>query len=318
MEVLFLTEGGPEIGFGHITRNLSIYQAFGDIDAKLKMFVHAPWTIVSILNGAEYELCNWKKEKKIKKADVIIIDSYLADKEIYYELKERTKLLVCIDDYQRIEYPEGSLIVNCVIDVEKEIMKNSNNTYLLGSQFAPIRKQIIDAKPIKINYTLKNVLITVGGMDFSPLLLKIIRRLVDEFPWLEYHVIVPQQTFFEKKSKLHIYPRLDIEDYIDLIGKCDICISGGGQTTYELAKLGMPTISICLADNQINNLRGFQNRGFIDYVGPEYFPQIDDKIVELVKRMTSHRVRFKKSQLGQKIIDGYGGKRICQKILNLL
>ena len=51
---------------------------------------------------------------------------------------------------------------------------------------------------------------------------------------------------------------------LNLMLKSDICISGGGQTTYELARVGVPTIGICLAENQKNNLMGWKSLGFIE------------------------------------------------------
>jgi len=318
MKVLILTEGGPSIGFGHITRCVSIYQAFERVGVHPKILVNGPSSVIPLLSGAKHKTGNWQKWP-IKNKDVVIIDSYLSDKKFYERLSKKSKLLVCIDDYNRIEYPDGSLVVNCVVGMEGKFgEKNPNNTYLLGSAFAPIRNPTMEADPIKASYTMSDILITVGGMDFSPFLVELLQKLAKELPYLNYHVVVPQQTHFEKKSILHVYPRQDTKDFIKLIQKCDVCISGGGQTTYELANLGMPTISVCLADNQIGNLEGWRETGFIEYAGKKEDPDICEKIIAAVKKMSPHRVRYKKSQLGQKIIDGKGAGSICQTIINSL
>ena len=317
MNVLILTEGGPSIGFGHITRCLSLYEAFEDVDANIKMLVNGPDSVSPLLNGANHKLCDWH-DKKIKDNDIIVIDSYVTDRKFYDQSAKKCKLLVCYDDYQRIDYPDGSIVANCVIGAEKLKYQNENNHYLLGGDFASVRAEIVDSDPIQIKYVIENVLITVGGMDFSPFLIKLLSDLAKVFPYLDYHVVVPQQTFFQKKRMLHVYPRLDIDAYINLIHKCDICISGGGQTTYELANLGIPTISLCLADNQIGNLQGWQESGFIEYAGKYDDIYIDEKIIAAMKKMTSHRSRYRKSKIGQNVIDGKGANRICQKIISLL
>jgi len=317
INILILTEGGPSIGFGHITRCMSLYEAFDDVDANIKILVSGPDSVSPLLAGANYKLRDWH-DNKIKYNDVIVIDSYLTDRNFYDKLVGKCKLLVCYDDYNRIDYPDGSIVVNCVVGAEKCRYQNKKNHYLLGGEFSSVRKKIVDANPIEINYTVGNVLITVGGMDFSPFLIKLLSNLSKAFPHIDYHVVVPQQTFFQKKRMLHVYPRLDIDAYINLIHKCDICISGGGQTTYELANLGIPTISVCLADNQIGNLQGWQESGFIEYAGKYDDIDIDEKIIAAMKKMTSHRSRYIKSQLGKNMINGKGSKRICQHILSSL
>ena len=59
-------------------------------------------------------------------------------------------------------------------------------------------------------------------------------------------------------------------------------------------------------------------KGFIEYAGKKDDPDVCEKIIAAIKKLTSHRARCRKSWLGQKIIDGKGAGRICQKIISLL
>ena len=47
----------------------------------------------------------------------------------------------------------------------------------------------------------------------------------------------------------------------------DIAISAAGQTTYELARISLPTIMIKVAKNQDLNIKGWLNHGFCEYAG---------------------------------------------------
>ena len=47
----------------------------------------------------------------------------------------------------------------------------------------------------------------------------------------------------------------------------DLAISASGQTLYELACIGVPTIAIGIIDNQKNNIKNWINQGFIEYAG---------------------------------------------------
>ncbi len=47
----------------------------------------------------------------------------------------------------------------------------------------------------------------------------------------------------------------------------DIAISSGGQTLCELARIGTPTIGICCAQNQQQNLECWRDTSFAEYAG---------------------------------------------------
>jgi spore coat polysaccharide biosynthesis predicted glycosyltransferase SpsG len=110
MKVFIITEGGKDIGFGHITRCLSLYQAFEEKGIKPKFIINGDNNIKCLLNGANYQLLNWiekpdKVFELIKDSDIAIIDSYLVDISVYNTLSDLVKLPVYIDDNKRLDYP---------------------------------------------------------------------------------------------------------------------------------------------------------------------------------------------------------------------
>jgi len=109
MKVFILTEGGKDIGFGHITRCLSLYQAFEERGIRPKFIINGDNNSEYLLNGANYQLLNWIEKpgkifELIKNADIAIIDSYLADISFYNTLSDLLKLPVYIDDNKRLDY----------------------------------------------------------------------------------------------------------------------------------------------------------------------------------------------------------------------
>ena len=123
MKVFIITEGGKNIGFGHITRCLSLYQAFKEREIRPKFIIKEDNNIKCLLNGANYQLLNWiekpdKAFKLLKNADIAIIDSYLADISFYNTLSDLVKIPVYIDDNKRLGYPNG-IVVNGNIHAEK-------------------------------------------------------------------------------------------------------------------------------------------------------------------------------------------------------
>lgn len=49
--------------------------------------------------------------------DIIVIDSYLAGKGLYTEIRQRVKVAAYLDDFNRLEYPEG-IIINGTVGAE--------------------------------------------------------------------------------------------------------------------------------------------------------------------------------------------------------
>ena len=88
MKVIILTEGGKNIGFGHITRCSALYQAFEEKGIIPEFIVNGDDSILDLLSDKRHQIFNWIEKKEylfdyIKNADIVIIDSYLAEKDIY-------------------------------------------------------------------------------------------------------------------------------------------------------------------------------------------------------------------------------------------
>jgi len=88
MKVSIITEGFENTGHGHITRCLSLYQAFASRNIFPTIYVNGDKHAQSLLINCRYEILDWlthpaKLIKFINNSDIIIVDSYLAGKEYY-------------------------------------------------------------------------------------------------------------------------------------------------------------------------------------------------------------------------------------------
>ena len=99
------------------------------------------------------------------------------------------------------------------------------------------------------------------------------------------------------------------------MSKVDLCISGGGQTINELAYLGVPTIGICLATNQLKNIARWEKAGFLEYAGESREKDILKKLEISLDRMRDFGTRKQKAEIGRKLVDGKGRLRIVKTLL---
>ena len=327
MRVLIITEGSKEIGFGHITRCMSLYQAFNEINISVRFIVNGDSVIESILKNIEYQIFNWLKYpdkffKLLKKSDIIIIDSYLTDERFYKKISELGEFAVYIDDNKRIEYPKGVVINGSILASELNYAPQKEVKFLLGSHYIPLRREFWNVEKKEINRTVESVLVTFGGDDLRNMTPSILKMLIHKYPQLIKNVVIGRgfgniteiENLKDARTNLIYYP--DADEMLNLMLESDIAISGGGQTLYELARVGVPTIAIGIASNQLHNLNNWQKVGFIELAGfwddKKLYDNIKDKL-ELIKRRV---IRLKKSRISKKYVDGMGSLRIVKYVLN--
>ena len=329
LKVYILTEGSRSVGFGHITRCLSLYQAFEEKGVKPKFLINGDDSIIGLVKDIDYEIADWLKIRqqvfeRIKGSDIVIVDSYLADKEFYEVLPELVKLPVYIDDNKRIDYPKG-IVVNGNIHAEDlNYPEKEGITYLLGTKYTPLRKEFWEVPEKEIKETVQSVMVTFGGDDMRNMTPKVLKLLSENYPEIEKNVIIGNgfcnideiESVADENTNLIYYP--DAEQMKQVMLDSDIAISAGGQTLYELARVGVPTIAVAVADNQLGNVKGWQKTGFIEYAG--WWEK--ENILEIVRicfgKLMDFSIRRKKSFLSRKFVDGKGSKRVIDLLLKEL
>ncbi len=325
MEVYILTEGGSSIGFGHVTRCISIYQALEEKGVKPILIVNGDDSLTDILRNFNFEIFDWLTNrdrifKKVGNSDIVLIDSYLADQKFYKDISTIIKLPVFYDDYRRIDYTKGIVINGNIYANELNYAKTKNISYLLGPKYLPLRKEFWYIPEKKVRTKVENILITFGGSDLRNMTPRILKFFVHRYPDLNKIVIVGNgfkntneiRSVVDKRTELIYNP--NAMTMRDMMLEADIAISAGGQTLYELARVGVPTIAIAVAENQLLNVHAFKNAGFIEYAGWWEDESLFNNLVNCFHSILDVSVRKDKVSLGRKIVDGLGSLRIAERI----
>lgn len=323
MKVVILTEGGNDKGFGHVARCSSIYQAFVHFNVSVDFIIDGDDSIKSIINEIDYISHDWLNDLSIiNEADIVVIDSYLANVEIYNEISKNVSLIVSIDDNNRINYPKG-IIVNGTLDVSNmEYIKRDGIKYLVGKDFIPLRNDFWEIPKLKINDDIKNILITMGGNDLRNLIPKILKSLNNNFSEVHIKIIIAKsfnnisEIESLKNNHVELIYSPDSEKMLNLMLNTDLAISSSGQTLYELARIGVPTIAIGIIDNQKNNIKNWQNTGFIEYAGCWNDQNLFNVILKKIELLKDKNIRCEKRLKGINAVDGKGSLRIVKAILN--
>lgn len=331
MKLLVLTEGGGAKGFGHIARCAALTEAFCvlcpsskvsfmiDTDDEMETFLqeHSAWDV---------KTCSWRKDvagmlKVIQQSDMVIIDSYLAPPKTYNRISEVTGgKVIMIDDYGRIEYPYGIVLNPAVSIGDVKYPKESRVEYLYGAKYVTIRKSFWQTAKRDLNENVKKILLAFGGSFYPEFLKKIIDSLKNKYQ-LEIKYILPSQRYMQDvekyKESIKILSELTQDEIQKEMSEADLCISGGGQTLYELARCMTPTIGISFALNQRNNLNALTGFGAIDYIGQYNSEDILTRLICAVDKNMCIEYRKAKIEKAKAVIDGNGALRVAEKALNV-
>lgn len=308
MKVLIITEGGKNFGLGHLTRCISLYQAFEEKGLTPELVINGDSAIPDLVQGKKYQMLNWIQEKDkvlklISNSDTAVVDSYLAEKSFYKKIYKQTGgKLVVIDDYNRLEYPGGILVNPSIYGDRLDYSHRDDTTYLLGPDYVILRKEFWNIPEKKINRIVRNILITFGGIGRPDFIHKTANYLRTKFNF-KINPVEPHKK------------RLDAQGILNLMLQADICISGGGQTLYELARIGVSTIGICFCANQRMNLEAWHKKGFLEYIGWHRDKSLLQRMQRAINKLMPYEDRVKRSRIGERFVNGKGARRIVDKAL---
>ncbi len=329
------------IATGHIMRCMTIAIELEKLGEKC-VFIIADKYPEEILQSKGFNtICinsNWKNldqeidimKTLIEKENIekLLVDSYYASEEYINTLNKYTRIAYIGTEYVKYDI---NMLINYSIDHFKydfdSLYKNTNTKLLLGFEYVPLRAEF-KKTIVNINEKVKDVLITAGGADQYNILGNIINSILldEELESIRFHIISSKFNDYidnirvqvENRDNIILYE--NINNMSEIMSKCDIAISAGGTTLWELCTCGVPTICFGIADNQIKAINEFGNRGLMVSVGDarNNHKLANQILVGLKKLIYNFEERKKYSIKMSSTVDGYGAERIAKEIINMM
>ena len=322
---LFLTVATQSSGLGHLMRCLAISDALEDQGVSTHFIIDTQYDLEIV---KPYEKVNWGNELNkivpiLKEYTTIFVDSNKLSQDVLDEIHNQVKTLIFIDDYYRWVHTKR-MIIDWTVSVEKKEIhdKRESSEYLLGPKYTALRKEFWENKKRSIRENIDNVLITFGGSDIRSLTPRMMKIIKENFPEINMNIIVgrgfsnKQEIEAEANERTNIIFNPDAGLMKKTMMICDTAIASGGQTLYELASVGLPTIAITMIDNQVEDTLGFDETGFLFNAGWWDDELLEEKIINFLNSLLDYSTRKNMSVTGQKTIDGKGAIRIAKTIVN--
>ena len=264
------------IGVGHVMRSLALGEALLDagfdvvlasvelpagmreearkcgisvVDLQCEPFGSADALATLSLNGA-----------------VLVVDGYKFEREFFAELENRATNFVVIDDNVETKALAPSVVINQNPHATAEMYAHlsGNPKLLLGFQYALLRREVREATKQSINTVAGKVFVARGGSDF----LKLTSPIVDGLKDLDIELCVAVGPTNSQRKQIEnvvqSLPRARVihqADYITELASSSLAILAAGSSLWEAAALGVPSIGLIVADNQIGASVGAEHCG---------------------------------------------------------
>ena len=331
-------DGNPKIGSGHVMRCITIAEElkkqnypfiFLLADHESEKLIREKHFAYEIMN-TDYQNMDAELEKVeffLNKYDVklMLIDSYKVTHNYLEQLQIFVKLAY-IDDMFLVDHAID-MLVNYNIYASKE-KYNKIQKQLLGTRYTPLRKEFQNIQ-YDVRETVRNILITTGGGDQYNLAEKIVKKLVEINDNMDCQFHIVAGSFHQnidallelEKNQTNIKIHRDVKNMSELMQSCDVAISAGGTTMFELCAVGIPIICFSFVDNQERAQQHFIKEE-VALNGGNYLiekHEIVNRIFEQVVFLkNNYDLRIKMSQKAKHLVDGFGASRIAEELVGFV
>lgn len=261
-----------------------------------------------------------------KKPMVVVVDHYGIGQQWESKIK-RLAPIFAIDDLNDRAH-DCKWLLDQTYNKPLQSYKNlvpEETRLLLGPKYALLRKEFSSTSnaALKVSNSLKpNILVSMGGTDIvnatSALLSYFLSSGLSQ--QAELTVVVSSgnphlQEVLTLSEKTKSLVKIDSTKMAELMEDACFCIGAPGSSTWERCAKGLPTISIAIAENQMEILGSLSKDGLTQNLG--VFPNIDwAAINDFVEWFSTKpkEVELLKSNL-RNVCDGFGAKRVLEYIL---
>ena len=340
-EILFRLDAGPNIGLGHLQRSLSLATALRLSGISCGFMVNDDLTCYELIHKNGFPVSgvlsteSWTEDDVeqtleaalVTRCRAVLVDNHEAGTSYLANLGTTGLPVIARDDLALYPFPCQMVVNGNANAMELPYRSSSGDTsFLLGLRYLVLRPEFWN-QPVKVpNASVLNVLVILGGTDSLNLMPKLL-QLLDEVGG-EFTVTAVIGPYFQDSEALKIVVKNAKRSIklvpspttvYELMTTADLAISAAGQTLYELAAAGCPTVAFGVAANQLGQLESLASSGLLLSSGSAEKDEVILLIKQAVVRLMSDvSTRSNMVMQGQKLVDGKGAMRVACKIAKIL
>ncbi|MBJ9986104.1 UDP-2,4-diacetamido-2,4,6-trideoxy-beta-L-altropyranose hydrolase [Acinetobacter sp. S40] len=199
--------------------------------------------------------------------DWMIVDHYGLSAIWQQNIRLKVKRIVAIDDLAN-RLHDADIILDCGLAHTSSDYAKLNyrkGHYLMGPSYALLRPEFhskrlwLEQHPKTYHHDKLKILVNLGGIDKDNLTGTVLERLShdQQRQYLSVTVVMGinapwKDLILEQSKKLPFTNKvlINANNMAELMAEHDLAIGAAGSTAWERCCLGLPTIMICMAENQ--------------------------------------------------------------------
>jgi UDP-2,4-diacetamido-2,4,6-trideoxy-beta-L-altropyranose hydrolase len=200
-------------------------------------------------------------------------------------------------------------------------------TVLVGPQYALLRPEFVALRPHSLarryGAPFRQILISMGGVDKDNVTGTVLDALRTHLlpANCEIEVVMGPHAphLVEVRKRAASMPwstqvSVNVADMAKRLSECDLTIGAAGSTSWERCSLGVPSLLVCVADNQRMVIAALESVGAAVQIDQAALAQSDGVVFHRqFARLTNNLQEY--AAAAARVTDGRGTERVCTQLL---
>jgi UDP-2,4-diacetamido-2,4,6-trideoxy-beta-L-altropyranose hydrolase len=341
-EIIIRTDASSSIGIGHVMRCLTLAEELkrhnvnisficreevGHLNELIEQRGFRVHTLPANLDFVSDRVLTQEIiESQFKLPEWLVADHYGIDIAWESSFRDQVKKIMVIDDLADRNH-------DCDVLLDQNYSINENRyeklvpghcIQLLGPKYALLRLQFLEAreKSGKREDEVSKLFVFMGGADTDNVTCKVLKAIqILNRSDIATDVVVgvsnPYRDEVEKLASMIPNTRcyFQVEDMVSLMATADLSIGGSGTTTWERCCVGLPSIVISIAENQIGIADNLEKKGVIINLGWHEKVKINNIKFALENLLERPDIRKQMRLKSLELVDAYGTNRVARELI---
>lgn len=326
MNVVIYANSSYYMGTGHVMRCLTLVDYFKTQGAHITFMtdISLAGNISNLITEKGYKIIEPLLENIPQNTDWLIIDNYDIDQVFESQARQYTKNIMVIDDLADRPHDCDLLLdQNLYINAESRYrdLVPKDCTLLLEPKYALLRDEFLQERTgLKLkDGVVKRIFVNFGGTDPADMTSKTLYILKNYN--IETDIVVGQNSIqLEKLKQLcasiaHFNLHIQTTNIAKLMAGADLAIAAGGSSTWERCCLGLPTIVVAIADNQVELSETLAEKEMCFYAGFHNDKAISESLIKLMNYCINNSDVLKRcSKKIMALSDGRGKEEVWKML----
>lgn len=336
--IAILAEASPLIGTGHVVEAFTVASELLHKGIPLEIWVNKETPEALIKNApcvahviGDFSTTNLRRLSLTLKAEnfrLVVTNFRRVNIEQIDELRRSGCVVACVDEL-------GNTDLNCDLVINGSIVReyhryrsrSASMRVYAGPQYMLLSSEYraFNSQSRAIGKKINHVVVAMGGADRSATTAKIVLALADRYNSIRKHVVLGPgfadhesiDALIARSGGSNWFVYRGLPSLAALLAQADVAFSAGGNTLYELACVGTPTIVLYEDEHERAQALTFQSRGFGLCLGKgaEVKP---GALLEALQSLERLEERQNHARAGMALIDGRGAERIVTLLLEFI